>query len=39
MMIAPIAAKTEGDFLEDHIHPKFNCDIALMDRDGTIKNT
>ena len=36
VMVASIAAKTLGDFLEGQIHPKFDGDIAFMDRDGTI---
>ncbi len=36
VMVASIAAKTLGDFLEGEIHPKFDGDIAFMDRDGTI---
>jgi signal transduction histidine kinase len=36
VMVASIAAKTLGNFLEGQIHPKFNGDIAFMDRDGTI---
>jgi signal transduction histidine kinase len=36
VIVASIAAKTLGNFLEGQIHPKFNGDIAFMDRDGTI---
>jgi signal transduction histidine kinase len=36
VIVASIAAKTLGNFLEGQIHPKFNGDIAFMDRDGII---
>ncbi|WP_458744496.1 sensor histidine kinase [Candidatus Nitrosocosmicus sp. T] len=36
VMVASIAAKTLGNFLEGQTHPKFSGDIAFMDRDGTI---
>ena len=36
VVVASIAAKTLGNFLEGQIHPKFNGDIAFVDRNGTI---
>jgi len=36
VIVASIAAKTLGNYLEGQIHPKFNGDIAFMDRNGTI---
>jgi signal transduction histidine kinase len=36
VMVASVEAKTLGKFLEAQIHPKFDSDIAFMDRNGTI---
>jgi signal transduction histidine kinase len=36
IVVASIAAKTLGSFLENQLHPKFNGEIGLIDRDGTI---
>jgi len=36
VVVASIAAKTLGSFLESQLHPKFNADIGFVDRDGTI---
>lgn len=36
VIVASVAAKTLGNFLEAQIHPKFNGDIAFIDRNGTI---
>ncbi|HKR72636.1 MAG TPA: hypothetical protein VJR94_00840, partial [Candidatus Nitrosocosmicus sp.] len=36
VIFASVAAKTLGNFLEGQIHPKFDGDIAFMDRNGTI---
>ena len=36
VMVASVEAKTLGKFLEGQIHPKFDGDIAFMDRNGTI---
>ena len=36
VIVASIEPKTLGNFLEGQIHPKFNGDIAFMDRNGTI---
>ena len=36
VLVASIEAKTLGNFLEDEIHPKFDADIAFMDRNGSI---
>lgn len=36
VVVASIEAKTLGNFLEAEIHPKFDADIAFMDRNGTI---
>ena len=35
-IVASIAAKTLGNYLEGQVHPKFNGDIAFVDRNGTI---
>ncbi len=36
VVVASIAAKTLGNFLESQMHPKFNGEIGFFDRDGTI---
>ena len=36
VIVASIAAKTLGSFLEGQIHPKFNGDITFIDRNSTI---
>jgi signal transduction histidine kinase len=36
VIVASVEPKTLGSFLEGQIHPKFNGDIAFMDRNGTI---
>ena len=36
VVVASIAAKTLGSFLESQLHPKFNGEIGFLDRDGTI---
>jgi signal transduction histidine kinase len=36
VIVASIAAKTLGNYLEGQVHPKFNGDIAFVDRNGTI---
>ena len=36
VVVASIAAKTLGNFLESQLHPKFNGEIGFLDRDGTI---
>lgn len=36
VVFASVAAKTLGNFLEGQVHPKFNGNIAFMDRNGTI---
>ena len=36
VIVASIAAKTLGRYLEGQIHPKFNGDIAFVDRNGAI---
>ena len=36
VMVASVEAKTLGKFLEGQIHPKFDGDIAFMDRNGTM---
>jgi signal transduction histidine kinase len=36
VIVASTEPKTLGSFLEGQIHPKFNGDIAFMDRNGTI---
>ena len=36
VIVASIAAKTLGNYLEGQIHSKFNGDIAFIDRNGTI---
>ena len=36
VIFASIAAKTLGNYLEGQVHPKFNGDIAFVDRNGTI---
>ena len=36
VIVASIEPKILGNFLEGQIHPKFNGDIAFMDRNGTI---
>ena len=36
VVVASIAAKTLGSFLESQVHPKFNGEIGFIDRDGTI---
>ena len=36
VVVASIAAKTLGSFLESQLHSKFNGEIGFLDRDGTI---
>jgi signal transduction histidine kinase len=36
VIVASVAAKTLGNFLESQMHPKFNGDIGFIDRNGTI---
>ena len=36
VVVASIAAKTLGNFLESQMHPKFNGELGFVDRDGTI---
>jgi signal transduction histidine kinase len=36
VIVASIEAQTLGNFLEGQIHPKFNGDIAFLDRKGTM---
>ncbi|MDQ2685310.1 MAG: PDC sensor domain-containing protein, partial [Thermoproteota archaeon] len=36
VVVASIEAQNLGNFLESEIHPKFNSDIAFMDRNATI---
>ncbi len=36
VIVASTEPKTLGSFLEGQIHPKFNGDVAFMDRNGTI---
>lgn len=39
VIVASIAAKSFGTFLENQIHPKFNGNIGFIDRNGTILYT
>jgi len=36
VIVASVAAKTLGNYLEGQVHPKLNSDIAFVDRNGTI---
>ena len=36
VIVASVAAKTLGNFLDSQMHPKFNGDIGFIDRNGTI---
>ncbi|VFJ14348.1 hypothetical protein [Candidatus Nitrosocosmicus franklandus] len=36
VIVASIEAKTLGNYLEGQVHPKFNGEIALINKNGSI---